>query len=301
MRIFKASHKGYREKTILEELIVISIGTLLLSIAIANIYDPFQLVTGGVGGIAIILRSVFKIPLWVSNTVINIPLFIVGYYLKGWKFLAKTMYSTILLTVFLIILPSHALIPTTDYFLAAVFGGILSGVGCGLIFGNNATSGGTDLFAAIVQKYIPHYSLTQILQVVDWIIVLTGIHFFGLECALYAVVSIYVMSHISSALIDGMNFAKTAFIISPQTKEIADAIINKMGRGVTGIKATGMFSETETLMLYCVMSNREIPSLKDLVKQIDPTAFMIVADAREVSGEGFTYEQIQSVTKAETL
>ncbi len=292
MRKQKSSYRGYREKTILEELIIISIGTLLLAIGIANIYDPFQMVTGGVGGIAIILRAVLNIPLWVSNTVINIPLFIVGYYLKGWKFLAKTMYSTILLTVFLMVLPSHALIPTADYFLAAIFGGILSGIGCGLIFGNNATSGGTDLFAAIVQKYLPHYSLTQILQVVDWIIVLAGIHFFGLECALYAVVSIYVMSHISSAILDGMNFAKTAFIISPQTKEIADAILNKMGRGVTGIKATGMFSENETLMLYCVLSNREVPSLKDLVRQIDPTAFMIVADAREVSGEGFTYQKI---------
>lgn len=281
-------YRGYRERKLWEQILLISLGTICMALGMANIYDPYHMVTGGVGGLAIILRSGAGIPLWVSNVAINVPLFLCGYYIKGWRFLAKTLYATVFLTIVLMILPNKCLIPETDYFLAAIFGGILNGVGCGLVFGCKATSGGTDLLAAIIQHFHPQFSLSQILQVVDWCIVLLGIRFFGIELALYAVVSIYVLNRVCATLIDGMHYAKTAFIVSAEHQEIAKRIMSDLGRGVTGISAYGMFSGKETKMLYSVISNREVPILKDIVRTVDPDAFVIVSEAKEVLGEGFS-------------
>ncbi|MDT3843531.1 MAG: YitT family protein [Bacillota bacterium] len=287
-------YRGYRERKPWETITLISLGTMFMAVGMANIYDPYRMVTGGVGGIAIILRAILGVPLWVSNAVINIPLFLGGYAVKGWKFLVKTVYATVLLTIVLMFLPQVNLIPGNDLFLAAIFGGLLNGIGCGLVFACKATSGGTDLLAAIIQHFLPHYSITQMLQFVDWCIIIVGIHFFGIELALYAVISIYVMNRVCSMILDGMHFAKTAFIISDRASEIAASIMQELGRGVTGIQAFGMFTGKEGKMLYSVISNREVPLLKDIVWRIDPSAFVIVSDAKEVLGEGFSREIARS-------
>ena len=143
------------------------------------------------------------------------------------------------------------------------------------------------MVASLIQRHMRHYTIVQIMLVLDGIIILTGLAVFGLKAALYAVVAIFISSKVSDALMEGLKYSKAVFIITGQVKEVSDALMHELGRGVTGIEATGMYSGEARNMLYCVVSKKEIVELKDLVKRLDPGAFVIVTDAREVLGEGF--------------
>ena len=166
------------------EYAVILLGAFIMGFAIKNIYAPVNLVTGGVSGIAIILRTKAGIPLWITNTVLNIPLFLVSVKLKGWRFLKRTMAATAAVSVSLYVLPELPFL-MDDLFLTALFGGLISGVGTGLVFLCQATTGGTDMLAALIQRKLPHYSIAQIMQVLDAIVVLVGASVFGITSVSY--------------------------------------------------------------------------------------------------------------------
>ena len=268
------------------EYAVILLGAFIMGFAIKNIYAPVNLVTGGVSGIAIILRAKAGIPLWVTNTMLNIPLFLVSVRLKGWRFLKRTMAATAAVSVSLYVLPELPFL-MDDLFLTALFGGLISGVGAGLVFSCQATTGGTDMLAALIQRKLPHYSIAQIMQVLDAIVVLVGASVFGITYALYALIAIFAVVKVSDGLIEGLKFSKAAIIISEKSGEIAQAIIHELDRGVTGLDARGMYSGAQKNVLFCVVSKKEIVQLKDLVVGHDSQAFVIVSDAREVLGEGF--------------
>ena len=161
-----------KKKRLIRDYCYMIIGSLLISIASKNIYDPAGLIIGGVSGISIILRHLFGLPLWLSNTVINIPLFGLGYITKGWKFIARTIFATMLCSLILYLLPDYTLIPADDLFLASVMGAILMGIGCGLVFAASSTTGGTDLMAAIIQTKFKHISIPKLLQFCDGAVVL---------------------------------------------------------------------------------------------------------------------------------
>lgn len=274
------------KKMVIRDYILIILGTFIMGFAIKNIYDPVGLVTGGFTGIAIILKKQMGIALWVTNTVLNIPLFLASVKLKGWQFIKRTLAATVSLSASLYIIPEIAFL-TDELLLTALFGGIISGVGVGLVFAARATTGGTDMLAALIQRVLPHYSLAQIMQVLDALVVLIGASVFGVTYALYALITIYAVTKVSDGLIEGMKFSKVAFIISPKTEEIAQAIMDQMERGVTALNARGMYSGLSRDMLFCVVSKKEIVQLKELVVGHDSQAFVIVSDAREVLGEGF--------------
>ena len=235
-------------------------GTFLIGFAIKNIYDPVSMVTGGVSGVAIIAKE-----LW---------------------FIKRTLFATVMLSVSLYVLPEASYLGS-DLFLSALFGGIISGVGTGLVFLTSCTTGGTDLLAALIQKRLKHYTLAQIMQVLDGLIVVAGASVFGIRTALYALIAIFCVAKVTDGLIEGLKFSKQAYIISEHYREIAEAIMEQMGRGVTSIKARGMYSDQEKRMLFCVVSKKEIVRLKEIVAEFDSSAFVIVSDAREVFGEGF--------------
>lgn len=265
---------------------VIILGAFIMGFAIKNIYDPVGLVTGGVTGIAIIMKSQFGIALWVTNTVLNIPLFIASIYLKGWQFIKRTLVATVALSFSLYVIPELTFL-MDDLFLTSLFGGLISGVGVGLVFACQATTGGTDMLAALIQRAFPHYSIAQIMQVLDAVIVVLGASIFGVTYALYALIAIFAVAKVSDGIIEGLKFSKIAFIISEKRDEIAQDIIERMDRGVTSLDARGMYSGTRKDVLFCVVSKKEIVQLKDLVVGHDSQAFVIVSDAREVLGEGF--------------
>ena len=265
---------------------LIVVGTFLIGFAIKSIYDPVSMVTGGVSGLSIIAKELWSVPLWLTNTLLNIPLFAAGLYVMGWKFIKRTLFSTVMLSVSLYVLPEASYMGN-DILLSALFGGIISGVGTGMVFLASCTTGGTDMLAALMQKRMKHYTLAQIMQVLDGIIVLAGATVFGIPTALYALIAIFCVSKVTDGLIEGLKFSKQAYIISDSYREIADAILERMGRGVTSLEARGMYSNEEKKMLFCVVSKKEIVKIREIVSEFDARAFVIVSDAREVFGEGF--------------
>lgn len=271
---------------------MIILGTGIMGVAIKCIYDPINLVTGGFAGIAIIVRKSTTtlmeggIPLWFTNLALNVPVFLVAWRLKGKKFIGRTAVATVLLSAWLYVIPEIDLV-NGDYILASIFGGGLTGVGLGMIFWANATTGGTDMVSALIQIKIKHYSLAQILQVLDGIIVLLGLYVFGIQPTMYAVVAIFIVSKVTDTMLEGAKFSKAAYIITDCHEEVAKAIMADLDRGVTGLEARGMYSGEKKGMLYCVVSKKEIVALKELVTKIDRNAFVIVGDVREVLGEGF--------------
>lgn len=277
------------------DYILIMAGTSLMALAIKGIFDPVSLVTGGFSGIAIIVKNITEgiieggIPLWLTNLFLNIPLFVVAIKVKGWRYIAKTIFATIWLSVALWYMPEKNLMPD-DIFLASVFGGVISGLGIGLVLMANATTGGTDTMAAIIQHFIRHYSIAQIMQVLDGVIVLAGAWVFGINRTLYAIICIYLVSKVSDGILEGLKFSKLAYIISEHYEEIAKQIMKELDRGATGLDAVGMYSGEKKEVLFCVVSKKEIVKVKDIVRRIDADAFMIVSDVREVFGEGFIEE-----------
>ena len=273
------------------EYLLIIIGTGLMATAITSCFDAAGMVTGGFSGIAIIVKAGTKglygngVPLWVTNLVLNVPVFILAAKIKGFSFVKKALMGDISLTVWLAVLPAWKL--SEDIFLAALYGGILQGVGIGLVFLGGGTTGGTDLLAAIIQKYMKHYSIAQVMQFVDGAVVVAGMYVFGVERALYAIIAVYLVTKVSDGIIAGLKFSKAVYIITDKPDEVSRMVMEDLDRGITGISAKGMYSGNDKLMLFCVVGKKELVHLKEMIDEIDPKAFVIVGDAREVHGEGF--------------
>ena len=273
------------------EYLLIIIGTGLMATAITSCFDAAGMVTGGFSGIAIIVKAGTKglygngVPLWVTNLVLNVPVFILAAKIKGFSFVKKALMGDISLTVWLAVLPAWKL--SEDIFLAALYGGILQGVGIGLVFLGGGTTGGTDLLAAIIQKYMKHYSIAQVMQFVDGAVVVAGMYVFGVERALYAIIAVYLVTKVSDGIIAGLKFSKAVYIITDKPDEVSRMVMEDIDRGITGIRAKGMYSGNDKLMLFCVVGKKELIHLKEMIDEIDPKAFVIVGDAREVHGEGF--------------
>lgn len=273
------------------EYLLIIVGTALMATAITSCFDAAGLVTGGFSGIAILVKAGTKslygngIPLWVTNLVLNIPVFLLAAKIKGVAFVKKALLGDLSLTVWLAVLPAWKL--SGDFLLVALYGGLLQGVGIGLVFLGGGTTGGTDLLAAIIQNFMRHYSIAQIMQFVDGAVVLVGMYVFGGERALYAIIAVYLVTKVSDGIIEGLKFSKSVYIITEKPDEVSRMVMEDLDRGITGISAKGMYSGQDKLMLFCVVGKKELVHLKEMIDEIDPNAFVIVGDAREVHGEGF--------------
>lgn len=281
-----------KQKALVKDAFLIIVGCFLYAIANNFAFEPMNLVTGGVTGLAIVVKAITSyiipggIPVWLFNALSNVPLFIAAYFILGKTFVKRTLFATVCLTLALYLVPKYPIV-TDDFLLAAVFGGVVGGIGMGMIFMTMSSTGGTDIIAMIIHKYKKYYSIPQILIVIDGIIILMGIMVFDMRRALYAGIGIYVFTKVSDSLLEGIKFAKMAYIISDSYDAIAKEILTKMERGVTGLSATGMYSNQDKKMLFCVVSKKEIVQITEIAKQCDPNAFIIVTDVREAMGEGF--------------
>lgn len=282
----------FKKSTRFEYYLYIVLGTCMMGVAYQCIYDQVGLITGGFTGLGIILKSLTihivpgGIPLWLTNIALNVPVFILAYLLKGGKFVGRTLFGTIMLSVWLYIIPGMDL-TEGDMLLAALFGGVFAGAGMGFVLRGNATTGGTDMVAALIQLKIRHYTVAQIMQFVDGLIVVIGLFIYGIRTTLYAVAAIYITTKVSDAILEGFKFSKAAYIITDHYDQIAERLMAELDRGATGLHATGMYTGKDKCVLYCVVSKKQILTLKEIVAEIDPAAFVIVSDVREVLGEGF--------------
>ncbi len=268
-------------------IIFIITGIISLAISISVFFEPNNIVLGGFSGIGIIMNRMLKVPVSVSNIVLNIPLFLVSYSILGKKYIFKSVLCTIGLSV---ALQAATLIPAFkgDITLVAVYGAVFDGIGVGLILRAMSSTGGVDLLAAVIHKRKPYLSLSAIIFVINAFIIMTGFFVFGAERALYAVISSFISGKVIDVVLDGFSFSKAAMIISEKSNEIADYIMKNMDRGVTSFIGKGMFTGAEREVLLCVFGNKETAVIKEIVRKFDSNAFVIVTDVTEVMGEGFS-------------
>ena len=283
------------------DVILILLGTLCMSAPVKLIYEPMKMVMGGFGGFAIVVKYFAEgfgldIPVWLTNAVLNIPVFIIAFFVIGKDFVAKTLLGAVSFAVWLYIIPTYD-ICGGDFLLAVAIGGLMDGVGIGLIFLTNSTSGGTDMVSAILHKFFKHYSVPTLLFVVDGLIVVLGAFVLGFRNAMYGIITIYVLTKISDTMLEGVKFAKLVYIISDEYEKIASLIMSEMDRGVTAISARGMYTNKDKSMLFCVVGKKEIVKIKEIAAVTDPKSLIIVSDVREVFGEGFVEYSHDSAVK----
>lgn len=263
------------------------LGSAIMAFGIASFLLPNQLSSGGFSGIATITYYLLKIPVGAMIFVLNIPLFLFAGYRLGKEFLVKAIIGTISLSVFIDVFDKYPSI-TTDRFLACIYGGVIIGLGTAIILKVNSSTGGTELIGNIIKTYNPHISMSRNLMIIDMVIIVLNILFFReIEIGLYSVIAIYLYGKMIDIIFEGVYYTKLLFIISDKNQEISDKIGQEVKRGVTGLYGKGMYSNKDKLILICAASRSDISKIKNIAKDIDERCFIVVANAREVLGEGF--------------
>ncbi|WP_425447110.1 YitT family protein [Dethiothermospora halolimnae] len=281
----KVNKRWYRY---LIDYVGITIGTVVMAISINMFLDPNTIAPGGVTGLGIVIKKLTGglISVDVTNLVVNIPLFIGGVIVLGKSFGAKTLYATLALSLFIRVIPAKA--ATTELLLAAIFGGVLIGLGLGIVFKFGGTTGGTDLAGAILNKYFPGLTVATYMMIIDFCVVVTsGIVDRKIETGLYSVIALYILVKVIDLILEGFGYAKAFFIISNDPQNMGKAILEEIDRGVTVLKGEGMYTGEERDVLLCIVNRSQLTKLKKLVHTIDPRAFVMVTDTHEVLGEGF--------------
>ncbi len=285
-------------------------GAFLCALAINIFYLPSQLTMGGISGMASIIYQLGKMPLpfGIFVALINLPLFMIGGMQISRRFIVNSMIGTIVYSL-VIDLTEPAMVAfyekymasqtngSADLFLASIVGGVLYGVGLGFMLFSGYTTGGTDIIAILFRRKFHHFSLGQILWVMDAAVIASSAYFYrnssesSIIATLYSAISIYLTSKGIDFVLEGFNFQRTAFIISEKRDTISQRIMVELDRGLTSLKGTGAYTGKEQNVLLCVLSKEQIGRLKQIVTEEDPLAFVFVMDTREVVGEGFGTDQ----------
>lgn len=279
------------KKINIKELVIEIGGTILgafvMAVGVALFLLPNQLSSGGVSGIATITYYLFHIPMGTVIIIVNIPLFLIAIFKVGKTFFIKSIIGTISLSVFIDIFDRFEPL-TNDRFLACVYGGIIIGLGTAILLKSKTSTGGSDLVSFIARAYNPTIRTSNIITIIDIIIVtLNMIVFKEIEIGLYSAIAIYLMGKIIDIVFEGIYFTKLLIIVSDKNEKIAKEIGRKIQRGVTGLYGKGMYTDKEKLILMCAAARRDVARIKMTARKIDPQSFMIVTNSREVVGLGF--------------
>lgn len=280
--------KGKGKKLFLD-LLIITVGVALLGIAITVFFQPNELVTGGVTGIGIMVEEITKglVPVAMTNLILNIPLILLGMRIKGREFIIKTLYATITVSAAIVLAKLIPPIQNMDDLLAAIFGGGITGIGLGLVIRSNSTTGGTDLAATLLQHYQPHLPVQNIIMIIEFVIIGLGMFLFGPAKGMYAMIAIFVQTKMMDITLNGLGFAKAAFVITNKPDEISQCIVEELERSATIIDSHGAYKKTRNNVILCVLPSKKLVELRKIVARKDTSAFIIVADVTEVYGEGY--------------
>lgn len=268
--------------------LMIGLGSMISGIGINAFLVPHHMLSGGISGVAMIFYFLFNWPLGMMIAIGNIPLFYAAYRLLDRAYLYCSIYG---LLIFSLSIDSTRFLANInlvdDIMLAAIFGGVISGIGSGLIFRNNGSSGGTDIIAIIVKKYFA-VNIGIVVFGINLCIMLVAAFLFGTKPAMYTLISMYVSSSVMDKVIEGFNRKKTVMIISEQSGAIAQSVLSEVGRGATFLTGEGAYTHQNKKVLFIVVTLTQIARIKVIVEKVDPQAFMIVQDAAEVAGKGFS-------------
>ncbi len=276
-------------KSIVFEYIGLAVGSVIMSLGLVLFLIPGRIAPGGVSGIGIVFHHLFNLPVGVVMLVFNIPLFIFGIKVLGTQFGPRTLFSFITVSVMTDIFDKvfHFGAATDNLLLTSIFGGILLGIGLGIVFRFKGTTGGSDILGQIIHKYSNVSIGTGILIVDFFVISFAGLAFRNINLALYGFISLYFSSKVLDLILDGIDYARSFYIVSERQDDIIEAITNDMGRGGTEISGKGFYTRKERNILYTVVARKEVATLRQLIQRIDPDAFVIIANVHEVIGEGF--------------
>lgn len=285
----------YKFKKIITDYLYAALGSFILAFAISYFHAPFNISTGGVSGVAITMETLLRIPKPISTLIINLILFAFGFKTLRKSAILKTVIGIFMLSFFLaltdpltVYLNSIGMTFGNDILISTVFGGVLVGLGVGLTVLVDASTGGSDFAAIMLHKIIPHIGVATFILFIDTtVIVASSLALKDISLMFYSVISLYISTKVTDFILVRGDFAKSVYIISKKTKEIADEIMQDMKRGVTGIYSKGCYNNTETMMIMCIVKSKEIPTVLEKVKKHDRAAFTVVSDVREVHGEGF--------------
>ena len=269
-----------------KEILLIILGCLISAFGIACFLLPNKLSNGGFSGIATILYYLFDFKIGTTIIILNVPLFIIAYFKCGKRFFIKTIYSTILYSKFIDVLENTIFVE--DRLLGSIYGGLFVGIGLALIFKAESSTGGIDLIAYITQGYKIDIKISNIITIIDSTIIIASIVIFKeLEIGFYSFISIFIIGKMIDIIFEGINFCKIIYIISEKQEEIMKVINFELQRGATRLYGQGSYTQNKKTILMCVAARKDIEKIKNISKQIDPNAFIIITDAREVYGLGF--------------
>ena len=268
-----------------KDYILITLGVAVAVAGLNLFLVPNKIAAGGISGIATILYHVSGLPLGITIAVLNVPLFVIGYKFAGKSFAIRTAYALALYSLLAEVIPiPHA----QDMFLGCIYGGVLVGAGVGLVVRCGGSTGGTDMAAKMLSARFKHIGISTFVFAIDFIVIALAGILFEPQAALYAIASLYVSTKLIDVMTVGLAASKAFYIISDKNDEIARLIMEKLSRGVTALSAKGLYSGKQKEVLLCVLRwHTEGAKLKRIVKSIDENAFVIVADVKEVMGEGF--------------
>jgi uncharacterized membrane-anchored protein YitT (DUF2179 family) len=280
------------EKKDIIDYIFITIGCFITAISLVSFMIPNNIIAGGVSGLAIIVYRTVGLTVGFQMLFYNVILFLLGFLLLGIGFGIKSIYSAVILSLLIEFLQGigfpafHCQLSTADYLLIALYSGVIAGAGMGIVMWRGASTGGTDIVAMIINKYL-HISTGSGLLLTDSIITALAIIIFGPFVAMYGIITIFTTSKMIDAILEGVGTTRTAFIISEKLESIKNIIMEQMERGATIFDATGAYTNLKKPVLMVSVRRREISQIRRIVKNEDKKAFMIVVNNSEVFGEGF--------------
>jgi uncharacterized membrane-anchored protein YitT (DUF2179 family) len=276
-----------REKIL--EYAVITLGSTIFALAMVLFLLPYKIAPGGVTGLAVIINRLTQLPAGAIMLAFNIPIFLIGIKILGMDYSAKSLYSNIIISLFTDIFNEvlHLKLAIGDPILAPIFGGVVFGIGLGLMIKVGGGTSGVNTLSLILMRYTNLKQGASIFVMNSGIILVAGVIFKSADLALYGYLAMYASSVVIDMMVEGMEYARGAYIISDRSLEIADVVLYELGRGATALKVQGLYTYEEKNMLLVVVTRKEIHDLVAIVKKIDPTAFVIITPIHEVLGKGF--------------
>ncbi len=269
------------------------LGAGIMALALDLFLVPARIAPGGVSGLATVFGYFTNMPVGPTIFLINIPIFIWGLFEFDRGFLYGSMIGTLALSVFTEVFELFVRPITDNEILQSVFGGASLGLGVAIVLMSGASTGGTDIVAKILKKRFPYFSIGVFILIIDAVVVLLATAVTKRwETMLYSSLSLYISTKVIDGLLDGVNFAKMALIVSDFPSEISRAISKKMGRGTTNLLGYSEYTKKDKKVVMCVVRKTEIFKLKEIIKEADKNSFVIVADVREVLGKGFLLNDV---------
>ena len=267
---------------------LIALGSALFAAGFQFFLYPNSIIVGGVSGIAMIINYLTELPVGVLNIVLNIPLFIIAWRHFGTQFIVSSFVGMLLSSVLVDLFALTNYSPTDDMLLACIIGGAVKGFGLGIIYYAGTTTGGTDIVAKFVRLKFPYINFGTLLMLTDAVIIIAFAAIFKeVEGAMYAVISMFVVSKVIDLVLYGIDNSNVCYIISEKSEQLVQDITDRLHRGVTILEGEGAYSHQNKQVLLCVVKRTQIADIRKIIKNVDENAFFIITDAKNVFGKGF--------------